>query len=753
MTDTAENRPPYGYAALTSLVVFGIYVATLAPTTAYWDTSEYLAAAYVLGIPHPPGNPLFTMLAHTFGALPLAASYAVRINLFAAVTSAASAGLWFLVAERWMRDVVPVRWARLAAAFAGTLVSATSWTVWNQSTVNEKVYTVSMFSTALVAWLGVHWADDDPGPHRDRWLVLIAYIIAISSTNHMMGVLGSIAVATYVLWTDWRLVLKPWVLMMTLTLGLAVSGMGAILVTGPMAGRGAIILAYGALLLYTAWSDPAEFRRPIFYLGTIAVLIAIGPNYIFLPLRAAHFPSINEGEPIGFFSNALMEVLNRVQYGKPPVWQRQADFISQLGNYWQYFNWQFARDWAPANGIFTAIFAVLGLFGATTLWQKDKRAAAASTALMGTLTVALIFYLNFKYGFSYSVGQDQVAREVRERDYFFVVSFAAFGLWVAVGFGALMTAIVESLKARGSERSRWLAASPVLALALVPLAGNHVTASRANETMARDAAIDMLQSVEPYAILITAGDNDTFPLWYAQEVEGIRTDVTLANLSLMNTRWHLKQLSRRVTPEFNPAGAAPIWRTGTWVRPTKPALQLTTEQIDSLPELSSIPKGSGVKFDSLQVRFGDQYLELKDLATLFMIRDNIGIRPIYFSWSDGNYPDANFDLTPYLVSAGFGRRLQYTPVAPSDTILLNRGLAYLDYPRTMNLLWDVYHWQTATKDRPHGWVDPPSASMLQMYLVAYSGASSSMRQKGDTAAAARADSIALEIQRNIQQKR
>ena len=753
MTDSTETRPPYGYAALTSLLVFGIYVATLAPTTAYWDTSEYLAAAYVLGIPHPPGNPLFTMLAHTFGALPLAASYAVRINLFAAVTSAASAGLWFLVAERWMRDVVPVRWARLAAAFAGTLVSATSWTVWNQSTVNEKVYTVSMFSTALVAWLGVHWADDEPGPHRDRWLVLIAYIIAISSTNHMMGVLGSIAVATYVLWTDWRLALKPWVLMMALTLALAVSGLGAILVTGPMSGRGAIILAYGTLLLYTAWSDAAEFRRPIFYLGTIAVLVAIGPNYLFLPLRAAHFPPINEGEPLGFFSNALMEVLNRVQYGKPPVWQRQADFISQLGNYWQYFNWQFARDWAPANGIFTGLFAALGLFGAMTLWQKDKRAAAASTALMGTLTIALIFYLNFKYGYSYDIGRDQVAREVRERDYFFVVSFAAFGLWVAVGFGALMTAIVESLKARGSERSRWLAASPVLALALVPLAGNHLTASRANETMARDAAIDMLQSVEPYAILITAGDNDTFPLWYAQEVEGIRTDVTLANLSLMNTRWHLKQLSRRVTPEFNPAGAAPIWRTGTWVRPTKPALQLTPAQIDSLPELSSIPKGSGVKFDSLQVRFGDQYLELKDLATLFMIRDNIGARPVYFSWSDGNYPDATFDLTPYLVSAGFGRRLQYTAVVPNDTILLNRGLAYLDYPRTMNLLWDVYHWQTATKDRPHGWVDPPSASMLQLYLVAYSGAASSMRQKGDTAAAARADSIALEIQRNIQQKR
>ena len=90
MTHAATDRrdpPPYLWAALTGLAVFLIYVATLAPTTAFWDTSEYIAAAYVLGIPHPPGNPLFTVLAHVWGALPLAADYAVRINLFAAFTS------------------------------------------------------------------------------------------------------------------------------------------------------------------------------------------------------------------------------------------------------------------------------------------------------------------------------------------------------------------------------------------------------------------------------------------------------------------------------------------------------------------------------------------------------------------------------------------------------------------------------------------------------------------------------------------
>src|SRR5215207_10120570 len=219
-----SEKPPYLWAALTALLVLAIYLTTLAPTTAFWDTSEYIAAAKVLGIPHPPGNPLFVILAHAFGLLPLAASYAVRINLFAAVTSAASAGLWFLVAERWLRGIVVPRWARYASAFGGVLVGATSWTVWNQSTVNEKVYTVSLLSIALVTWLVVRWGDDEPGAHRDRWLVLIAYVLALTATNHLMGFLVLPALLVYILLTDWRVVLRPWAIVTFYALVIAVSG-------------------------------------------------------------------------------------------------------------------------------------------------------------------------------------------------------------------------------------------------------------------------------------------------------------------------------------------------------------------------------------------------------------------------------------------------------------------------------------------------------------------------------------------------
>jgi len=408
-TAATKQKPPYLWAGLTALVIFLIYLATLAPTTAFWDTSEYIAAAKVLGIPHPPGNPLFTILAHTFGLLPLAASYAVRINLFAAVCSAVAAGCWFLVADRWLQPIVTVRWARWGAAFAGVLVGATSWTVWNQSTVNEKVYTVSLLSIALCMWLVVHWGDEEPGSHRDRWLVLIAYVMVLSSNNHLMALLAIPALAVYILWTDWRTLLRPWAVLMGVALVLAVSNKFVDIGFNTVEAL-VLLLVTAAAVGYALWRSP---RDPMVYLGLLAVVVGISLNYVYLPIRAAQFPPINEGEPLGFFSPALRDVLNRVQYGKPSVLDRQADFLSQLGNFWQYFTWQFARDWGRWAGVATALFTGLGLVGLYTLWKNDRRAGWAAILLLSTFTVALVFYMNFKYGFSQYPDKPELAREVR----------------------------------------------------------------------------------------------------------------------------------------------------------------------------------------------------------------------------------------------------------------------------------------------------------------------------------------------------
>src|SRR5690348_18001320 len=95
-----DYRPSYRAALMVSLATLALYLLTLAPSTAMWDTSEYIAAAYTLGLPHPPGNPFFVLIGRFFSILPIASSVAVRVNILAAVASAVSAGMWFLITER-----------------------------------------------------------------------------------------------------------------------------------------------------------------------------------------------------------------------------------------------------------------------------------------------------------------------------------------------------------------------------------------------------------------------------------------------------------------------------------------------------------------------------------------------------------------------------------------------------------------------------------------------------------------------------
>src|SRR5262249_22326198 len=139
----------------------------------------------------------------------------------------------------------------------------------------------------------------------------------------------------------------------------------------PEEARIAILGMFLVLLAYTAYWDPKEFTRPMLYLGVAAVVVGVSLNYLFLPIRSAHFPAINEGEPIGFLSQALKDVLNRAQYGKPSVLLRQAEFPSQVANYWQYFTWQFARDAGALARFAVAIFTALGFLGAVSLWRRD----------------------------------------------------------------------------------------------------------------------------------------------------------------------------------------------------------------------------------------------------------------------------------------------------------------------------------------------------------------------------------------------
>ncbi len=754
-------------AACVSLGALILYVLTLAPTTQFWDTSEYITAAYTLGIPHPPGNPLFVLMAHVFGLLPVARAYAERINLFAAFTSAISAGCWFLIAERWLRSFVPVLWPRRIAALAGALVSATAFTVWNQSVVNEKVYTLSLLSIALILWLIVRWDDQPAGEAHDHHLLLIVYLLALTATNHMMGVLVGpvVLILLYpplkkqrpasdaersIEWSQFLVVTSVWGLLMTLGLES----------WQPIAVAGVLFLA---ALVYASSAGNASF-------GVAALLVAVvGLSvYTYLPIRAGFHPPINEGEPTTW--RALWDVIFRVQYGKPSIFDNPTQapgsgntghtaalYWAQIVNYAQYFGWQFAHDWSDrVQRVIAVVFAFVGGFGAMRHWRADRRTALAMSVLVFTFTLALVFYLNFKYGFSLHPEQPLAAHEVRQRDYFFMVSFAIWGIWVAMGLAAMLEGVGDWFRERQPDATRrWLYGTPLLALALVPLFGNRLTASRHGETLARDFAYDVLQSVEPYGVLVTAGDNDTFPLWYAQEVEGIRQDVTVLNLSLANTDWYIRQLQARPVTPFDSLNAPAIYRGKQWPMPTNRLMTLSDAQLAALEQFYILEDkrtarlGSGA--DTIRVTIdpqmlGRSYLERADVIVLQVIRDQLGTRPIYFSRTVGLYAD-QFGFTSHLEGHGFARVLRPKELVQSDSIQAVQSLGYVNVPRTTQLLFDVYHIDAAEHQRPRGWVDEPSKGILDLYgLTFYTMAE--VIQKKDAALAARAQEIAQKVFRN-----
>jgi hypothetical protein len=661
------------------------------------------------------------LIAAVWGMLPLAAHYALRINLLAATTTAGAAGFLFLVAERMLASTTTLPpWLRRLTAAGGALVGGASFTVWNQATVNEKTYSMGLLSITLVMWLMVRWADavgkavgrsggkNDGGtrdpltalpPYRltarppDRYLVLVAYILMLTTANHLMGLLSLPLVAVYLLWTEPKALFR-WRLLVAIALAL--------------------------LAAATVW--------------------------IYLPIRAAHYPPINEGEPVTW--QAFRDVLLRVQYQKPPLSVRQSDFISQMDMWVQYFAWQYARDWgAQAAAFFAVIFAGIGAAGAWRQLRRDPRGGVAMLALMVTITVVLVYYLDFKYGYSFRP-RDNLEREVRERDYFFVASFLLWGIWVAIGLGTLLETIGAYVAAWIQDQRRWRLAAPALVLCLVPVLGNRVSASRAGETFPRDFAVDLLQSVEPYAILITTGDNDTFPLWYAQEVEGVRRDVIIANQSLMNTDWHLRQINRRPVFPFDSARAIPLYRGRSWRPPTSKPFALSDAQLDALPEVYPVTRRSEFRVDSLSVVLQPMELTRSDLATLQLIKDNLGQRPIYFSRTTGGYPD-DMGFTPYLVTEGLVRKLMPAPVRPQPGLVFDRRLGWMDLVGTRTLLFDVYHSASVARPRPLGWVDRPSESMLVVYGLTYAVYADVLRTSkevpADSTGAMRADSLARHI--------
>ena len=656
--DGSLAKPPYLAAACAAAGVFLLYVLTLAPATSWWDTSEYIATAHTLGLPHPPGNPLFVAVGRTWSVLlsPLGLSPAVRINLMAAATSAGASFFFFLIVHRTLVQLRGAGREALIGAGVAVAVSATAFTVWSQRNTNEKVYTLSLLIAAAVSWLMLRWYDRRNDPRSVTLVVLAIYLMALGATNHLMSVLPA-----------------------------------------------------GAVLVFICLARPRLLANSRFLSwGVAAVVVGLSFNF-FLPIRAAQRPVINEGDPVcdgvvetavAIYTNgaagcpALAASLRRDQYAKPPVTRRMAPFSHQLLNFFQYFDWQWSRgldpDEPPSRSRlpFSLLFLALGGVGFFTVWKGDRRTGVYFGVFAATLSVALVFYLNFRYGYSLAPEiTGERTHEVRERDYFFLLFFALWGAMAGLGVARCWLWLGDRM---GSLRN----ASPVLAVAAIPFFLNLSWANRSGDWAARDWAHDLLNSMEPYAVLFTNGDNDTFPLWYLQEVEEIRRDVTVVVVQYLFTEWYAKQLRELTEPGrqrlFVPVEGLPYAGREP---PSGPVVALTDEEIETVED--------GPLRDNLAVRMGSmtvQYPRGMDVRSghrlaLAIIDASSAERPVYFASRDGEMREMG--LSDWGVSEGLAVRLHMRDLdgeKPETYRRTGAGLGgeWFNYPRSRHLVDEVY---------------------------------------------------------------
>ncbi len=175
---------------------------------------------------------------------------------------------------------------------------------------------------------------------------------------------------------------------------------------------------------------------------------------------------------------------------------------------------------------------ILGILGLVYQYTKDKK---------DTLVTGLLFFFT---GFAIIIYLNQAGNQPRERDYAYVGSFYAFAIWIGLGVLYVKELFEKFIK---SNLSGYAAAGLCLLAVPVLMASQEWNDhDRSHKVLARDLGSDYLQSCAPNAILITFGDNDTYPLWYAQEVQGIRRDVRVINSSLLGTDWYINQLRYKV---------------------------------------------------------------------------------------------------------------------------------------------------------------------------------------------------------------
>jgi MFS family permease len=293
-----------------------------------------------------------------------------------------------------------------------------------------------------------------------------------------------------------------------------------------------------------------------------------------------------------------------------------------------------------SRNVYFALPLLLGLFGAFYHFSRDWRRAFSVFVLFFITGIGIIIYLN------------QTPMQPRERHYSYVGSFFAFSLWIGIGAGGLLQMVYESIQDALSNTAQLasLLGTGLLIFLAVPgwmTLENYGDHDRSENYVPRDYAYNMLNSVSENGILFTNGDNDTYPLWYLQTVEGVRQDVRVVNLSLLNTKWYVRQLKNEAAYESDPLPISlsedQIDKLGyrQW-KPKQMKLPVNADQLrpkvsEYLPDTASsaaLESPMTWKLKGRPFRKDTRILQTADVTAYNMLRTNAGNgwkRPIYFA--------------------------------------------------------------------------------------------------------------------------
>lgn len=558
----------YGGVTATAFVV---YACTAYPTITWWDSSSYSAAARSLGITGAPGSLLLTLLGWPVANMPIGDSPAHRLNVLAAVLAATAAAL---VCSNAVRLLTPSRADGRGEVMRGDRS--------HPSALREE-YPVAMgvaTGALLYAFGATPW---------DYAVKFTPYVLTVVVTGAMLAILLA--------WWDRadRSTACRWLVLLALVFGIdfSVHRTNALLIPGAV--------------VWIAIRRPTTFRDARVWIGAALALVAgLSLQLLLIPMAAFTTSSVNFDAPDSLANLWSYVSLERVGGSfllqlvprKAPLLSVQArDLIDTVrANFLD----------VDGLGLIGVIPGALALVGMRVMWRRDRRLAVAVFGLIAIHAAATVLYFNIPPSY------------FRSLDRHYLPVLAMVGILVAVGAGEVTGGMASRLRARGAI----VAMVPAVAITLVPLA-TLVTrwpshdASRRYFT--RDYAMNALTALPPNAVYFTVGDNDTYPLLYLQLAEGVRRDVTLINLSVLNLRGYTDRLAARDTTLH---------------------ISYAQRQRDSV--LEAIHRDTPVALASpsgpieivVRPMYGDALLE-SDVALLDIVHTNAWRRPITFASTGG----------------------------------------------------------------------------------------------------------------------